>query len=122
MAILRGWWRNDRRRRPVSGVILTPQRRNDGWCDAPGHRLYNRLVRLPLGASHEEMWRSDFQYDIVLELDWNRRPCIQNRGSAIFLHIAAGPQAGTAGCVALPPPRIDRLMAVVGPGTRLIVR
>lgn len=122
LRIRRGWWRADRRFPPRTGVAMTPVRRDEGWCDAPGHGRYNRLVRLPFRPSHEEMWRADRQYDVVLELSWNVRPRIQGLGSAIFLHIAPDRLAGTAGCVAVSPDRIDRLMARIGPRTRLVIR
>ena len=119
MAILGGYWRADRRLPPRSGLELTPSRMRDGWCDAPGHRNYNRPVRLPFAASHEEMQRQDGQYDVVLDLDWNRRRRVQGHGSAIFLHLMADGGTGTAGCVAVPAGHINRLMAVIGPHTRV---
>lgn len=122
MAVLRGWWRADRRLPPRTGLPMRPIRRRAGWCDAVGHGQYNRPVLLPFRASHEEMWRADRQYDVVLELSWNIRPRVQSRGSAIFLHIISERLAGTAGCIAVPPDRIDRLMGVIGSRTRVWVR
>lgn len=132
MRILGGFWRADRRLRPRCGVNLRPIRRGDGWCDASGHSAYNRPVRLPFARSHEVMMRDDHQYDVVLDLDWNRTQRRQGRGSAIFLHVMsetgassvkAGVSAGgTAGCVALQPCRIDALLAVIGPRTRIVIR
>ena len=122
MAILSGFWRRDRRLPPRTGLALTPIRATDGWCDAPGHRNYNRPVRLPCTASHEDMQRKDRQYDVVLDLDWNRTCRRQGRGSAIFLHLMSDAGTGTAGCVAVPPCCIDRLMAVLGPRTKIRIR
>ena len=62
-------------------------RRNDGWCEDPRHGRYNCPIRLPSSAGHETMWRDDRLYDIVGVLDWNFRPRIRGRGSAIFLHL-----------------------------------
>lgn len=121
-ALLGGWWRADRRRRPPTGLGLRPMRQSDGWCDAHHHRLYNRPVTLPFAASHEQMWRGDHQYDLVLDIDWNRHPRRQGRGSAIFLHLMSANRGGTAGCVAVDSSRIDRLMARIGPATRIIIR
>jgi L,D-peptidoglycan transpeptidase YkuD (ErfK/YbiS/YcfS/YnhG family) len=72
-------------RRPLRqfGPARLPQRfirPEDLWCDAAGHRLYNRPARAPLQASHEEMWRSDSLYDVVIEIGWNIRPRVQGRG------------------------------------------
>ncbi len=78
-----------------------PLKATDGWCDAPGHRLYNRPVKRPFAASHEAMWRQDEAYDLVCLTDHNQRPRVQGLGSAIFLHVWRDGAVGTAGCVAL---------------------
>jgi L,D-peptidoglycan transpeptidase YkuD (ErfK/YbiS/YcfS/YnhG family) len=119
---VRGFWRADRALPMPTGVPLRPIRRDDGWCDAPGHGQYNRLVRLPFPASHEELWRADDVYDYVLELDWNRRPRVQGRGSAIFLHLMREDGSGTAGCIAVAPRHIRMVLAMLSLRTRIIVR
>lgn len=73
----------------------------DGWCDAPGDKNYNRLVKLPYPASAEDMWRSDEIYDLVVELGYNDDPVVPGKGSAIFFHIARPDFSATAGCVAV---------------------
>jgi L,D-peptidoglycan transpeptidase YkuD (ErfK/YbiS/YcfS/YnhG family) len=82
-------------------VPREPIAETDGWCDDPGHRDYNRLVKLPHPARHEELWRRDGVYDIVAVLGWNDAPVERGRGSAIFLHVARPGLAPTEGCVAL---------------------
>jgi L,D-peptidoglycan transpeptidase YkuD (ErfK/YbiS/YcfS/YnhG family) len=115
------WRRADRGPRPPTGLAVRIVRRDDGWCDAPGARLYNRPVRLPFSASHEAMWRVDGLYDLVVELGWNDRPATPGRGSAIFLHAARPDFSATAGCVALAPAALRRLVAKLGPETRLSI-
>lgn len=119
---LQGFWRADRRLPPRSGLPLRPIRPHDGWCDALGNRNYNRPVTLPYPASCEEMARKDRQYDVVLDLDWNRRSRAQGRGSAIFLHIMTPEKGPTAGCIALERGRIDYLVSLLSKRTRIIVR
>lgn len=118
---LHGYYRADRVSRPRTTVPLVPLRRSDGWCDAPGHRSYNRHVTLPFTARHETMWRDDHVYDIVIDLGWNLRPRIQGHGSAIFLHLARDGLAPTEGCIAVPRDKAERLLALIGPQTRIIV-
>lgn len=77
---------------------LTP---NDGWCDAPEDVAYNRFVSLPYGAGHEELWRWDALYDLIVPLGYNDDPVVPGAGSAIFLHIARPDFSPTEGCVAL---------------------
>lgn len=81
-----------------------------GWCDDPAAPAYNRPVRLPASASHESMARTDGKYAMVGVLDWNMRPRIRGRGSAIFFHINDDSGKGTEGCVALPRAAMRRLL------------
>lgn len=76
-------------------------RRDDIWCDDARSFLYNRPLRAPSLFSHEDMWRKDRLYDVVGVMDYNIRPRMRGRGSAIFFHIATDDLGPTAGCVAL---------------------
>ena len=119
---IRGFWRRDKRLPPITGLSMRPLRPGDGWCETPGDRAYNRLVKKPYGASHEDMVRTDDLYDIVVELDWNRVPRRQGRGSAIFLHLTRPEGGPTAGCLALPKSRLDLLMALLDRQSRFVIR
>jgi L,D-peptidoglycan transpeptidase YkuD (ErfK/YbiS/YcfS/YnhG family) len=114
-------YRPDRLRRPPTALPSRALAPGDGWCDDPRHPRYNRPVRLPFAASHERMWREDGLYDIVVDLDWNRRSPRPGCGSAIFLHAARPGLAPTEGCVALPFPVLRRLVARIGRQTRFIL-
>jgi len=96
-------------------------RHDGGWCDAPWHGRYNRPVRLPFPASAETMARTDHLYDIVLVLDWNYRRRAAGRGSAIFMHVAKEGYEPTEGCIALAYPDLLKVLAHIGPATRLVV-
>ncbi|MER2604980.1 MAG: L,D-transpeptidase family protein [Siculibacillus sp.] len=109
--LLHGFRRADRALPPVAPIPLRPIRVDDGWCDDVGDGRYNRLVRLPLAASHETLRRDDALYDVVIVLDWNVRRRVIGRGSAIFFHLARPDFAPTAGCVALRPADMRRLLA-----------
>jgi L,D-peptidoglycan transpeptidase YkuD (ErfK/YbiS/YcfS/YnhG family) len=95
------FYRADRVARPRTSLPLRTIEKGDGWCDAPGDPNYNRLVKLPYPASHEEMWRADHLYDLVAVLGYNDDPVVPGKGSAIFLHIARPDYSHTHGCVAL---------------------
>jgi L,D-peptidoglycan transpeptidase YkuD (ErfK/YbiS/YcfS/YnhG family) len=94
---------------------------HDGWCDAPADRNYNRPVRLPYAATAEHLWRSDALYDVVVVLDYNERPCMRGRGSAIFMHVARPGYAPTEGCIALARPHLLRLLERLAPGDAVAV-
>jgi len=89
-------------------------RPEDGWCDAPADRNYNRLVKHPYPASAERLWRTDRLYDVLIVLDYNERPRVRGGGSAIFVHVAGCDYAPTAGCVALARRHLERLLERLG--------
>jgi len=93
--------------------------RDDGWCDAPEHASYNRPVRLPMAASHEEMWRKDDLYDIVVVLGHNDDPVVPGAGSAVFLHVASAGYSPTAGCASMSRADLLEFLSVAAPGTHL---
>ena len=95
---------------PVRGRTLAGITPSNGWCDAPGHPCYNRPVKLPFAASHEDMFRSDGLYDACLVLDWNLAPRRRHRGSAIFLHLAREGDYPTEGCIAVSRRQMDFML------------
>ncbi|GGA60859.1 hypothetical protein GCM10011385_13200 [Nitratireductor aestuarii] len=115
------YFRGDRRLPGLSEVRLPKIliREDDGWCDAPGDRRYNKPVRTPYPASHEKMLREDRLYNVCIVLDWNMRPAIRNRGSAIFMHIARPGMKPTEGCIALKPKDMSRLLPLLSRYTRI---
>jgi L,D-peptidoglycan transpeptidase YkuD (ErfK/YbiS/YcfS/YnhG family) len=115
-ALKNAYYRADRIGRPRIGRPLRTLRRDDGWCDAMGDRNYNRPVRHPYAASAECMWREDELYDLVVVLDYNLRPRIAGRGSAIFLHCARVDYAPTEGCIAVRREELVRLLQRLGRG------
>ncbi len=113
------FYRDDTMARPRTLLPLIPIRAHHGWCEDPGDRRYNRLIRLPSTAGHETMRRDDRLYDVVVEIACNRRPRIAGRGSAIFLHLARDGFTPTAGCVAVAPSAIRKVIGVIGPRTHI---
>jgi len=119
--LLQAFARPDGHRFGANGLPLKPIRPRDGWCDDTASSRYNQPVTLPFRASHEEMWRHDHLYDVVIDSDWNRRPAIKGRGSAIFIHLRRTDRGPTAGCIALAPRDMRILWPCLGRRTRIIV-
>ena len=94
-------YRHDRVSLPESVLPCRPILPGDGWCDEPGDVNYNRPVRLPYVARHENLYREDGLYDIVVVIGYNDRPVVPGLGSAIFLHCARDDYGPTEGCVAI---------------------
>lgn len=109
-ALLSLSFRADRNRALRCRLPRRAIRPGDGWCDDPISPVYNRPVRLPVRAGAEEMWRADELYDIVVVLDYNLAPRRKGTGSAIFFHCARPDFAPTAGCVAISPGDMRRLL------------
>lgn len=105
-------------RADVKSAPIGPQ---DGWCDAPGDRNYNRPVMLPYPASAEHMWREDHLYDVVVVLGHNDDPVVPLMGSAIFLHLAKPDYSGTEGCVALAWQDMAELLSKLEPGSAVAI-
>lgn len=92
--LAQAFFRRDGLRFGASAIPARPIRKHDGWCDDVRSSRYNRAVSLPCTASHEEMWRQDHLYDLVIETDWNRRPAIRAaaaRFSSICGVLTVGP-------------------------------
>jgi L,D-peptidoglycan transpeptidase YkuD (ErfK/YbiS/YcfS/YnhG family) len=116
------FYRPDRGGAPRNALASTALSPEDGWCDAPGDRAYNQLVRHPYPASAEHLWREDGLYDLIVVLGYNDAPVIPGRGSAIFLHCASEDWRPTAGCVALARADLLDVLALSGPGSAVDIR
>ncbi len=119
--IVGGFYRPDRLARQQVPAWAEPLIPGDLWSDDSRDPAYNSHVRAPHGFSHEDLRRSDPQYDLVLVTDWNWPDAIPGRGSAIFLHSWRRPGWPTAGCIAFSQPDLLRIARQIRPGTRLIV-
>jgi len=115
------WWRADRHSRPATRLPVRPIKPDDGWCENPADRHYNQPLKLPPASKADRLARKDPLYDFIIELDHNTRPRVAGRGSAVFIHIARPGFAPTAGCVALTMNSLRRLLARVGPRSRIVV-
>ena len=111
---------------PRTSLPISPVRADDAWSEEPRSGRYNRLIRRAGDAPGDRLARDDRLYDIIGILDWNLRPRASYRGSAIFLHLCRPGFRPTAGCIALEPDDLKRLLAIcgrnpvfaVGPGNR----
>jgi L,D-peptidoglycan transpeptidase YkuD (ErfK/YbiS/YcfS/YnhG family) len=119
--LVRLWWRRDRLPRPRTLLPSRPISVLDGWCEDPSDRRYNRPIRILPGQLGDRLWRSDALYDLIIEMDHNRRPRIVGRGSAVFIHVARPALAPTAGCIALPMAALRSFISRFGPKTKITV-
>ena len=99
--VIKIYYRKDRVKELVSQIKLIKIKKNMGWCDDPKSKKYNQLIYLPTKYSHEKLYRRDNIYDLIVVLNYNIKPIIKNKGSAIFIHIARKNYKKTSGCIAL---------------------
>jgi L,D-peptidoglycan transpeptidase YkuD (ErfK/YbiS/YcfS/YnhG family) len=115
------WWRADRHPRPRTYLPVRAIRPEDGWCEDPGSRHYNRPIRLHRKSSADRLMRDDHLYDFIVEIDHNFSPRIAGRGSAIFLHLARENFSPTAGCVSMTKSAMLQMLRRLGPQTRIMI-
>ena len=92
-----------------------------GWCDDSNSKNYNQLIKIPFKYSYEKLWLKENIYDIILVLNYNIKPVIKNKGSAIFLHIAKNKYQSTRGCIAISKNNIKLLVSKLNLKTKLII-
>ena len=97
--------------------------KNDmGWCDDPNSKKYNKLVKLPFYDSAERLFLKNNLYDLILVINYNRKPVIPNKGSAIFLHISEKNFKPTKGCIAIKKKDLIKILPIVKKETNIIIR
>ena len=114
-------YRSDRVARPRTPLPVRAISADDGWCEDPSDRNYNRLVKLSPRNGADRLTRDDHLYDLVLVLGHNDRPRVKGRGSAIFVHLARDDLTPTAGCIALSRRDLQALLAELRADSRIWV-
>ena len=116
-------YRPDRVNPPETALPTAPIDPADGWCDDPEDpENYNRPVTKPYSGSHEDLWRDDRLYDLIVVLGFNDDPPAPGGGSAIFLHVAHPDFEPTAGCVALAHEALHIVVQQLRPDSHVEVR
>ena len=119
--IVKIYYRNDRIKKISSNLKLIKTTKRMGWCDDPNSKNYNKLIRLPEKYDHEKLYRKDNLYDLVLVLNYNMKPIIKNKGSAIFIHVSHKNYKKTAGCIALKKTHLIKLISKIKKDTKVFI-
>ena len=119
--IVKIYYRSDRIKKISSKFRLIEITKNIGWCDDPKSRKYNQPIKLPTKYIHEILYRRDNIYDLILVLNYNMKPTIKNKGSAIFIHMAKENYKKTAGCIALKKVDLIFLIKEINKNTKVII-
>ena len=96
-------------------------KKNMGWCNDPGSKHYNKLIYFPFKESAEKLWLAKRVYDVIVVINYNLKPVIKNKGSAIFLHITNKNYSPTKGCIAINKKDMLFLITKINNKTKLII-
>jgi L,D-peptidoglycan transpeptidase YkuD (ErfK/YbiS/YcfS/YnhG family) len=97
----------------------------DWWDEDVRSPAYNTFRHVAcgthpaFGGDSEALWRIAPQYRYFTVIEYNARPAVPGRGSAIFLHVSAG--RPTAGCVSLPEAQLVQVLRWLRPAARPVV-
>jgi L,D-peptidoglycan transpeptidase YkuD (ErfK/YbiS/YcfS/YnhG family) len=119
-SIVKIYYRNDRIKKISSKFRLIKITKKMGWCDDPNSKNYNQLINLPTKYTYEKLYRKDNVYDLLIVLNYNIRPTIKNKGSAIFIHVARQNYKKTSGCIALKKSHLTKLIKTIK-NTKVII-
>ena len=110
--VVKIYYRKDRVKEIITEFKPIEIKKNMAWCDDPNSKKYNQFIRLPSNYSHEKLYRNDNLYDLILVLNYNIKPIIKNKGSAIFIHITNNYKP-TKGCVGLKKRNLVKLIKIL---------
>ena len=119
--ILKIYYRKDRLKKITSKFKIIKITRNMGWCDDPNSKKYNQLIKLPTNYSYERLYRKENIYDLIIVLNYNIKPTIKNKGSAIFIHVASKNFNKTAGCIALKKSDLRKLIKTINKNIQILI-
>ena len=118
-SITRIFYRQDKIKKIITKVKKIKIKKNMGWCDDSQSPFYNKQVKLPNRFGYEKLYREDNLYDIILILNYNIKPVIKNKGSAIFVHVGNKFYKKTRGCVALKKGHLIKLISQIKKNTKI---
>ncbi len=92
-----------------------------GWCDDPRSNKYNKMIKFPFAYSAEKLYLKKKIYDLILVTNFNSKPVIKKKGSAIFVHLSEKGFKSTKGCIGIKKSDFLEILPLVTKKTLLIV-
>ena len=92
-----------------------------GWCDDSASKDYNKLIYFPYKYSAEKLYLKKNIYDIIIIIDYNFKPIVKHKGSAIFLHVATRNYKPTKGCVAISKKNLMKLLKLINNKSKITI-
>ena len=94
------YYRKDRISKFETKLKTIQIKKKMGWCDDINSKFYNKPINIMKNIKHEKLYRKDYKYDFLIPINYNTKPIIKNKGSAIFIHLTKNYKK-TTGCIAL---------------------
>ena len=114
------YYRKDRVKRPITKIKKKIINKKRGWCNDPKHKFYNKEVLINKKVKHEKLFRKDYKYNYFIDLDYNKKKTIKNKGSAIFIHLTKNYKP-TAGCIAIKRNDFEILLKIIDKNTKILI-
>ena len=95
------YFREDRIKKPLTLLECIKIKKDMGWCDdLTNKKKYNKLIKINKNIKHEQLYRKDKKYDLLIPIKYNFYNTILGNGSCIFIHLTKN-YSPTSGCIAL---------------------
>ena len=115
------YYRNDRIKKLKSKLKKKIIKKNMGWCNDTKSKKYNQEIYFPFKYKAEKLYKKNGIYDLFIDIKYNSKPIIKNKGSAIFLHIAQNKYKPTQGCVALSKKDFLKILPLINKRTKIAI-
>ena len=115
------YYRNDRNKKIKCKLPKKIINKKMGWCNDSRSKKYNKEIRFPFSYNAEKLYKRDRNYDLIINIKYNHKPVIKNKGSAIFLHITNDKYKPTAGCIALTKKDFLKILPTINKKTKISI-
>ena len=92
-----------------------------GWCNDSRSKKYNQEIMFPFKYGAEKLYKKYKIYDLFINIKYNYRPVIKEKGSAIFLHVTDKKYKPTKGCVAITKKDFFKILPYINEKTKISI-
>ena len=96
-------------------------KKNMGWCNDSRSKKYNQEIYFPFKYRAEILYRKDNIYNIFINIKYNYRPIVKNKGSAIFFHLSNINYKPTSGCIAVVKKDFFKILPLINKNTKILI-
>ena len=111
------YYRKDRISKPSTSLKTRIIKPKSGWCNDSNNQFYNKEIKINKLIKHEKLYRKDYKYDIILNINYNKNKT-PGKGSAIFIHLTKNFKP-TEGCIALKKKELLILLKLINKKTKI---